>query len=171
MKLDNSQQQSKVHSNADPPSPSSSSIYCLYFSICQKTKMWKAVLVIGANSIIIKETFFFLVVIGSMTPDLEMPSGIAASSGWLTTCYAWWAAGPSSAAFGIFLQCPERWGQITKVVGSHGSCSIQFKVWRVLNFTHLWFSQTGGGGCCTFCQPCKGSHSQTRRTSRSALVR
>lgn len=45
----------------------------------------------------------------SMIPDLETPSGIAASLAWSTICYVWWAAGPSSAVSGTFHPCPERW--------------------------------------------------------------
>lgn len=53
--------------------------------------------------------FFFPVLNRSMIRDSETPFGTAASLGWSTTCCVWWAAGPSSAAFGIFLPCRERW--------------------------------------------------------------
>jgi hypothetical protein len=44
----------------------------------------------------------------SMTLNLGMPSGTAASMGWWHTCWEWWPAGPLSAVFGTCLPWPER---------------------------------------------------------------
>lgn len=136
-----------------PPLPPNSFAVCPPPFVSKQTRSW--VYCLSDHRIIYIEScfFFFPVLNDSTTPDLEMPFGTAASLEWLTTCYVWWAAGPSSAAFGISLPCPERWGGGREGGGvslfmllSDGSCCIHFEERRdyFLNFTFTFLSNRRG---------------------------